>query len=188
MPGSRQELLVVGDQPRVTVDGHDVLLSEQTLEGNYRCDSGDEWVVPVKWIRVRTRDQAIKQPGLFAYQNSATKLRNKFTLDTLTDAFGIDESTEWRITPAASPRPTLRWGAVRMVSARLLPVFRSPVLPGEFSRSSRGRKLARPGGHTFVWRERCRGSTLSPPNRWDVRCEQCRNDQPELDICTYLAS
>jgi hypothetical protein len=57
-----------------------------------RADDPDltEYVVRVEWIKTLDRQQAIKEPGLFANQNSACRLRNKFTLDTLTQRFGLD--------------------------------------------------------------------------------------------------
>src|SRR5689334_19925053 len=40
-----------------------------------------EYIVPVEWIRTRPREQAIRQKGLFANQNSACELRNRSTLE-----------------------------------------------------------------------------------------------------------
>ena len=42
-----------------------------------------EYVVPVRWLRTLSRDAAIREPGLFANQNSACKLRDRHTLDVL---------------------------------------------------------------------------------------------------------
>lgn len=61
--------------------------------GNYVYDSGDEWVVPVRWIKHRPREKAFWKTGMFANQNSATKLRNRFTLDQLTAEFGLDDDS-----------------------------------------------------------------------------------------------
>jgi hypothetical protein len=49
--------------------------------------------VPVDRISTRPREQAIRQKGLFANQNSACKLRNRFTLDILYPAFGVDDAS-----------------------------------------------------------------------------------------------
>jgi hypothetical protein len=47
--------------------------------------------VPVRWLKQRPREKAFWKTGMFANQNSATKLRNRFTLDQLTAEFGLDE-------------------------------------------------------------------------------------------------
>jgi hypothetical protein len=50
-----------------------------------------ERAVRVEWIKTVPKDQAIWEPGMFANQNSACKLRNKFTLERLIVAFGLDK-------------------------------------------------------------------------------------------------
>jgi hypothetical protein len=85
------EAVVTGD------DGHVVKLADEPLEGSYHHqelpDGEDnlEYVVPVRWLNTRGREDAFKVTGLFANQNSATKLRNKFTLEQLTQAFGLGD-------------------------------------------------------------------------------------------------
>ena len=49
-----------------------------------------EYAVRVEWIRTLPHDKAIKEKGMFANQNSACKLRNSFTLERLTERFGLD--------------------------------------------------------------------------------------------------
>ena len=49
-----------------------------------------EYAVRVEWIRTLPREQAVKEKGLFANQNSACKLRNSFTLERLTERFALD--------------------------------------------------------------------------------------------------
>lgn len=49
-----------------------------------------EYVVKVKWLQTRSVDDAVWEKGMFANQNSACKLRNRFTLDTLYERFGIE--------------------------------------------------------------------------------------------------
>jgi len=70
-----------------------------------------EYVVPVDWISTRTREQAIRQKGLFANQNSACKLRNRFTLEVLYQAFGLDEisSANPGYQASGSPQFRIRW-------------------------------------------------------------------------------
>jgi hypothetical protein len=76
----------------VSVEGRERRLAEMPLEGNYQYGTGDEWVVPVRWLHHRPRDKAFWKTGMFANQNSATKLRNRFTLDQLAAAFGLDDA------------------------------------------------------------------------------------------------
>lgn len=61
-----------------------------------------EYVVPVKWIKTRARDQAVKDSDFFANQNSAVKLTHGYTLRRLAEAFGVDE-TELPRDPARAP-------------------------------------------------------------------------------------
>lgn len=84
---------------RVTVDGASVALADQHLSGSYAhagatTEDDDEWVVPVTWIKTLTEQRAYREKGLFANQNSACKLRQEFTLERLTQHFGIDEDDE----------------------------------------------------------------------------------------------
>lgn len=50
-----------------------------------------EHFVRVKWIATRPRDGAIWKKGFFANQNTVCKLRNRYTLETLVEQFGLDE-------------------------------------------------------------------------------------------------
>jgi hypothetical protein len=49
-----------------------------------------EWVVPVRWIETRTREEAVKDSDFFANQNSAVKLTHGYTLERLPRAFGVE--------------------------------------------------------------------------------------------------
>ncbi|MDI1466078.1 hypothetical protein QEZ54_34395 [Catellatospora sp. KI3] len=51
----------------------------------------EEFVVPVTWEHTLDQADAFWQKGMFANQNSACKLRNRFTLDLLTERFGLDD-------------------------------------------------------------------------------------------------
>jgi hypothetical protein len=66
-------------------------LADCPLDGNYIYSRGDEWVGPVRWLKYRPREQAFWKTGMFANQNRATKLRNRFTLDQLIAEFGLDD-------------------------------------------------------------------------------------------------
>ncbi|MBI1377785.1 MAG: hypothetical protein GC157_09935 [Frankiales bacterium] len=60
----------------------------QRLRASYSHANGeDEWVLPVNWLQTRSRSEAVWQKGMFANQNSATRLRSSFTLDVLHRAF-----------------------------------------------------------------------------------------------------
>ncbi len=48
-----------------------------------------EYVVRVDWLKTLPLSAAIWEKGMFANQNSACKLRNRFTLDVLYERFGI---------------------------------------------------------------------------------------------------
>jgi len=75
----------------VEVDGKATKLSQQNLVGTYSGE-GDEadWVLPVKWTSARRRVGAYWKKGMFANQNTAAKLRNRFTLDLLYREFDVD--------------------------------------------------------------------------------------------------
>jgi hypothetical protein len=81
----------------VTVGGQQVRLADQDLRGPYRHkelpDGQDsrEYVVPVQWSETRDRKNAYWVKGMFANQNSACKLRNKFTLEQLAQAFDLED-------------------------------------------------------------------------------------------------
>ena len=47
-------------------------------------------VVPITWERTVPGQDAVWVKGMFANENSACKLRNKFTLDELESAFKLD--------------------------------------------------------------------------------------------------
>jgi hypothetical protein len=81
----------------VTVDGEQQKLSDQPLAGNYQhpaIDAEDtaEYVVPVEWITTRPKELAVREKGLFSNQNSACKLRSRFTHNTLYTEFGLEDA------------------------------------------------------------------------------------------------
>jgi TIR domain len=84
------------DDALVTIDGEQQKLSDQLLVGNYHHppvggEDTAEYVAPVEWITTRPRELAVHKKGLFANQNSACKLRNRFTLNTLYTEFGLED-------------------------------------------------------------------------------------------------
>ncbi|TFD59607.1 hypothetical protein [Cryobacterium sp. Hh38] len=71
-------------------------LNALPLAGTYRHEGDEdddiaEWAVPVDWTHVIPRENGFWKPGMFANQNTATKLRNQFTIDQVTEAFGLDD-------------------------------------------------------------------------------------------------
>ncbi|MFC7535556.1 hypothetical protein ACFQV6_43465 [Actinoplanes sp. GCM10030250] len=83
------------DQAVLTVDEEQRKMTELPLSARYQHTATgadkDEYVVPVTWIRTLDREAAIWEKGFFANQNSACKMRNRFTLDTLIQRFTLDE-------------------------------------------------------------------------------------------------
>ena len=77
-------------------EGEDKPLFELPLAAPHASNNAEdpklcEWVVPVKWIKTYSRDEAKTYPGIFANQNIVCKLQDGQTLDFLKREFGIDE-------------------------------------------------------------------------------------------------
>ena len=84
------------DEVRVLHDGIETALTALPLKGNYRRDGDEnddiaEWAVPVEWAHVIPREQGLWKPGMFANQNTAARMRNQFTIDRVSEAFGLDD-------------------------------------------------------------------------------------------------
>lgn len=83
------------DDAALTINGVEAKMTDLTLLGSYRHSNGvednDEYVVPVDWITTVDRREAVWEKGFFANQNSACKLRNRFTLDRLIDRFNLGD-------------------------------------------------------------------------------------------------
>ena len=82
-------------QATLTVNGQQVAMQDLDLQGHYTHAVDDEdpseYIVPVEWEHTVDRSDAVWEKGYFANQNSACKLRNRFTLDGLYSAFGLVE-------------------------------------------------------------------------------------------------
>ncbi|MFF8947592.1 endonuclease NucS domain-containing protein [Streptomyces sp. NPDC014940] len=81
-------------------EGESWRMSDLSLVGTYRragdraesdADDRREWIVPVTWERAVPREEALWRTGFFANQNSACKLRARFTIEEVTRHFGIDQ-------------------------------------------------------------------------------------------------
>ena len=81
---------------KVELDGQEVPILDVPLSAKNVRENADnldlsEYLVKVDWIKTLPANKAIWEKGMYANQNSATKLRNKFTLERLTEKFGLDE-------------------------------------------------------------------------------------------------
>jgi hypothetical protein len=59
---------------------------DRALDDPERC----EYVVRVRWDVAFAREDAFWIPGLYANENSVTRLRDQWTLQRLCEAFGVD--------------------------------------------------------------------------------------------------
>ncbi len=80
----------------VKVDGEHIPVLDAPLRAADMGQNADdpklsEYLVRVAWDKTLPRDQAIWEKGMFANQNTACRLRNKFTLDRLAERFGLTE-------------------------------------------------------------------------------------------------
>ncbi|MCH8151602.1 MAG: DUF91 domain-containing protein [Planctomycetes bacterium] len=80
----------------VEVDGREMPILEAPLkatEMGHNVEDPDlcEYCVRVEWMKAVSREQAYWEKGLFAVQHTACRLRNRFTIERLTQHFGIDE-------------------------------------------------------------------------------------------------
>jgi hypothetical protein len=83
------------DEAALVVNCTEQPLRDLNLNGCYRheglADDQDraEYVVQVERLSTWPREQAVWKQGFFANQNSACKLRKKFTLDELAKQSGV---------------------------------------------------------------------------------------------------
>jgi hypothetical protein len=81
----------------VDVDGQPAKIVDAPLAAPDAQDYFDaepdkrEYFVRVKWIAARPREQAFWKQGMYANQNSVTRLRQRFTLEELTREFALEE-------------------------------------------------------------------------------------------------
>jgi len=65
--------------------------------GKYAEDPDrSEYLVRIEWLRTKPVEEAIWEKGMFANQNSACKLRNRFTVERLTELFKLEADTSNR--------------------------------------------------------------------------------------------
>jgi hypothetical protein len=80
---------------RVQVDGEEVpILDAPTAASQMGSGAEDvdesEYLARVSWIDTRSRENAIREKGMFANQNVVAKLRQPFTLQRLAEIFDIE--------------------------------------------------------------------------------------------------
>jgi hypothetical protein len=96
----------------VTADGHQVpLVDAARLAPNLAViaegdDDETEWVVPIAWVATRTREDAISFKGRYGNQNSATKLTDAVTRETVLENLGITEEALDAAAAANAPETT----------------------------------------------------------------------------------
>lgn len=79
----------------VIVDGAERRLLELPLAAPAMDENADDpvlskYAVPVEWIKTMPSSQALWEKGMFGNQNTACALRNRFTLERLTELFGLE--------------------------------------------------------------------------------------------------
>lgn len=107
VPGGRSGYVGVGrvigeampfSDAQLVVDGELRRMAELELRASYQHTNGaednDEYVVPIEWIATVPIEEAVWAKGMFANQNSACRLRSRFTLDELTKRFNLADELE----------------------------------------------------------------------------------------------
>ncbi len=82
---------------RVPQDGEEVPILSLPHEAPLMDENSDdperaEHLVRVEWIKTLPKGEAIWEKGMFAVPQVVARLRNRFTLERLTEAFGLEES------------------------------------------------------------------------------------------------
>ncbi|MCP2337351.1 endonuclease NucS domain-containing protein [Actinomadura rupiterrae] len=84
------------EDAELRVDGELRRMTDLDLEAGYQHNVPDddqdrrEWAVAVEWIKTVPREEALWKAGMFANQNSACKLRARFTIDEALRHFEIE--------------------------------------------------------------------------------------------------
>jgi hypothetical protein len=79
----------------VPQDGAEIPILQAPLDakgmGEYAADpERAEHLVRVEWLKTLPKENAIWEKGMFANQNTACALRNRFTLERLVQGFGLE--------------------------------------------------------------------------------------------------
>lgn len=94
--GIVKDLVVGVNQFKVSIDGVEKPILEVELKAKKMAENADdpekcEYLVGIEWLKTKPIEKAVWEKGMFANQNSACKLRNKFTIERLTKIFELDE-------------------------------------------------------------------------------------------------
>ena len=80
----------------VEIDGKQAQILDAPLTAKAMGKNADnleicQYLVRVDWIKTVPREQAYWEKGLFAIQHTACRMRNQFTIDKLTEHFGLGD-------------------------------------------------------------------------------------------------
>ncbi len=80
----------------VPIDGRRVPILEAPLLAEQMGDDKEdpalrEYAVRVEWIKTLPREKAVWEKGMYANQNSVTRMRSSFTLQRVTEAFALPD-------------------------------------------------------------------------------------------------
>ena len=64
--------------------------ADMVRHGFVSAGGGRWYVVRVRWLVTFEREDAFWIPGLYANENSVTRMRDSWTLERLCEAFGVD--------------------------------------------------------------------------------------------------
>lgn len=94
--GTVKEPAVPVNQFKVIVDGRDVPILDAPLVAKKMGENASdldlcEYLVRVEWIKTVPRTEAYWEKGLFAIQHTACRLTSSFTIERLSQHFGLDD-------------------------------------------------------------------------------------------------
>jgi hypothetical protein len=80
----------------VTIDGKEVPILDAPLVAKAMGKNANDpeicpYLVRVEWTKAVQREQAYWEKGLFASQHTACRMRNQFTIERLTQHFGLTD-------------------------------------------------------------------------------------------------
>ena len=91
-----KESLVPGKEFYVTVEEQNIPILDASVKAPNMAENVDkpdlcEYLVRIEWLKTVPRSEACWEKGLFAIQHTVCRLRNRFTLERLTQHSGLDE-------------------------------------------------------------------------------------------------
>ncbi len=94
--GVVKETVMPASEFKVDVDGVLIPILKAPIHANYHSEYVDdlensEYFVSVDWVKTVPIEQAFWEKGMYANQNTVTKLRNKFTLERLIQFFKLED-------------------------------------------------------------------------------------------------